>query len=176
MGAGPSGFKFESLVRPVKAHIQKDIGREHPLESYVDDNAAVLNSTRPVPEVGAKIKQALVSVGMRYSESKSDFAGKTKVEFIGWVIDTVAWTLAIAPKRLKKTIAQIDTMFETATRRDAMSLAQRLCSMTEVLGSSVTLHSRRLYKLGNSGPQLDETMTLSTLAVLELRQTSGGWC
>ena len=170
MGAGPSGFKFESLVRPVKAHIQRDIGQQHPLESYVDDNAVVLNSTCPVPEVGTKIKQALMNVGIRYSESKSDFAGKTKVEFIGWVIDTVAWTLAIAPKRLRKTIAQIDTMFETATRRDAMSLAQRLCSMTEVLGASVTLHSRGLYKMGNGGPQLDETITLSTLAALEMRQ------
>ena len=171
MGAGPSGFSFESLARPVKAHTQRVISPRHPLESYVDDNAIVLDSIHPIPQVGHQVVDVLAKAGIRYSPSKSDFGGKTRVEFIGWVVDTVAWSVEIAPKRLRKTLAQIEAMLNIqTTRRDAMSLAQRLCSMSEVLGSSVTLHSRGLHKLGNSGPQLDVPIPLSQLAALEMRQ------
>lgn len=137
-GVSWAPWLFTKIVKVVMKHL-----RRHGIQgvAYIDDFLL----WHPDPEILRQhlrfLLDTLASVGWSIATEKCVLEPTQKIQFLGWIIDTVKATITATPKRIKSLKKSINRLvgWRTARLRDLASVVGKVVSMARAAPMASTL-------------------------------------
>ena len=153
-GARSSSASQQRVSRAVCYMLEKD---GHDVVAYVDDFCGAHATFREAMAAFVAFESLCEDLGLKVAPEKSKFP-TTKLEWLGFDIDTVEMKITIPDQKLADIITMADTWMEkrTISRRDLQSIAGKLNHGQDPAGpeSMPTIRPHEYPGWRKSGPQM----------------------
>ena len=153
-GLSTASYVFTKTLRPL---IKKWRGQGIRCLIYIDDGINGSPSKRATAYHCLTVRGDLESAGFTLNEEKSCLYPSQLGEWLGFEIDTVAFTFAVPNRKLEKLLqsAERERGRERTTARNIAKVAGQIVSMEPGLGPLSRLFTRKMYKFVDTCPSWD---------------------
>ena len=144
-GLSPASYVFTKTLRPL---IKKWRGQGIRCVIYIDDGIHGSASKRLTAYQCLTVREDLEQAGFTLNEEKSCLYPSQVGEWLGFTIDTAAFTLAAPERKLDKLIASAEKELtrRRTTARNVAKVAGQIVSMEPGIGPLSRLFTRKMYK------------------------------
>ena len=166
-GLSPASYVFTKVLRPL---IKKWRGQGIRCIIYIDDGIHGSASKRVTAYACLTVREDLEAAGFTLNEEKSCLYPSQVGEWLGFVIDTAAFTFAVPDRKLEKLIlaAEKEITRRRTTARSVAKVAGQIVSMEPGIGPLTRLFTRKMYKFVEECPSWDGSTATSEPVRVEM--------
>lgn len=171
-GISTAGYIFTKVTRSLVTH-WRSVG--YKIVMYLDDGMGGSSELSECLQVSEKVQLDLKQSGFLIAHEKCNWTPSVKLTWLGIEWDFSQSKICITEKRIKKLLGSIEDLFKNISKniyvlvRELASIIGQIISLQAVVGKTVVLQSRELFRCVNYRASWNSRVVVSDAAQRELR-------